>query len=588
MHPVRTIACAFLFLVLPLRSQAENVRWFEVKSGNFLLYTDASEAKGRRLVTDLEQRVSAFQAAFGSVPKRQFPIEILLFDHVEDFLASAPSGNGIDLYTSAFFLKGPDRMFVVAHDKSPDDIANDIGHALGHVFLDRMVLWHPFWLEEGAAEYFRKVGRSPDSKRILPEDRLRAGDILKIVPSATFKDSDPAGPFRIQAYRLLRIVLDEHAAELRSYIGSIKTETGRDAILTIDETAATDRLSPFTDTRIAAGAAVPDIQVREVLGSSVSIHRGDVLAAARQTIPAGQWYEGETDEARASRAILVKTASGPEAEPVLERAARDFPGHGLVQFHFGSIESQDDKVLTLQIEALERTVRLLPTMGRAHAELARVLTLKGRAEEGLPLLDRALTLEPESADRIYQLRAEALLALRRFGEAARIARIAAALPHGDRAAGAIYDQQVALIEKKILDISTAAERLQVEELRMSVQAEAARREPPKPPPPPPPAPARSGQIEYQFEATNPVEILNPVLPDYSDSLVKNGKFGSITLQLNIDIDGHVTTAAVTDSQIPEMNAAAVAAARKWTFRPVIRAGKPVAFAIKLVFQFSIR
>src|SRR6185295_11184336 len=110
MHPVRTIACAFLFLVLPLRSQAENVRWFEVKSANFLLFTDTSEAKGRRLVTDLEQRVASFQTAFGSVPKRQFPIEIFLFRQSEDFLMSAPPGllpeQRVDLFTSAYFMKG--------------------------------------------------------------------------------------------------------------------------------------------------------------------------------------------------------------------------------------------------------------------------------------------------------------------------------------------------------------------------------------------------------------------------------------------------------------------------------------------------
>src|SRR5206468_4050997 len=141
---------------------------------------------------------------FGTVPLRQFPVEILLFNHSEDFISSAPAPVPPDtqtglLYTSAYFLKGPDRDFVVAQDKSPEDIDNDIGHALGHVFFDRLVLWRPFWLEEGAAEFFRKTGRNPESKRILPDDRISAADILKIVPSGSFKDSDPAGPFRIQA-----------------------------------------------------------------------------------------------------------------------------------------------------------------------------------------------------------------------------------------------------------------------------------------------------------------------------------------------------------------------------------------------------
>ena len=45
--------------------------------------------------------------------------------------------------------------------------------------------------------------------------------------------------------------------------------------------------------------------------------------------------------------------------------------------------------------------------------------------------------------------------------------------------------------------------------------------------------------------------------------MKNGKVGSITLQVNIGADGHVTAATITDSQIPEMNTATVAAARRY-------------------------
>jgi TonB family protein len=591
MHSVRTFVCAFVFLVLPLRSQAQNVHWFEIKSGNFILFTDTSESKGRRLVTDLEQRIATFQTVFGAVPKRQFPVEILLFKQNEDFLSSAPPvvppEVGVDSYTSAFILKGSDRIFIVAQDKSPDDIANDIGHALGHILLDRIVLWHPFWLEEAAGEYFRKVARNPENKRILPADQFSVGDILTIVPSATYKDSDPAGPFRIQSYRLLRIAVDEYNAELRSYVNALKQESGRDAKLAIDESAATNRLGLFSDTRIPAATSVPDIQTREVPLATVSIHRGDELAAAHQNLQSSKWYEGDTDDARAARAILGRIISGNEAIPLMERAVMDFPDHGLVQYHFGTLDSQDPNVLTQQIDALERAVRLLPLMGRADAELARVLTRSFRAEEALPLLDKSVSLEPEYADRFYLIRAEALMVLRRFDEAFKTAKTAAALPHADRATAVSFDKQVALVDKRIQDIATEVERLQVNDLQESVAAEAARREPPRPPPPPP-QPIRAGQIEYQYEATNPVEILKPVLPEYPDELVKSGKAGRITLQVNIGVDGHVVNATITDSQLPDMNAATVAAAKKWTFKPLLRAGQPVTFNIRLSFQYSIQ
>jgi TonB family protein len=591
MHPFRTIACALLLLALPWSSQAQNVRWYEVSSENFILFTDTSEAKGRRLVTDLESRLTSFETAFGVVPKRQFPIEILLYRHVADFLESAPAvvppDVAIDEYNSAYMLKGPDRTFIVAQDKSPDDIANEVGHQLGHMFLDRIVLWHPFWLEEAAAEYFRMVGRNPDTKRIEREDRLQAGDILEIVPSATYNDRDPAGPFRIQSYRLLRIVMQDRAAELRSYISALKLESGRDARLSLDAQKATERLSPFTDTRIAPGSVPSNIQSREVLAADVSVHRGDALVAARRNLLAARWYEGNSADARAARVIFGKMTSGSESLPQLERAVVDFPDRGLVQYHFGSIETQDARLVTKQIEALELAVKLLPRMGRAHAELARVLTIGFQPEEALSLLDRAVALEPEYADRFYILRAEALVALRRFDEASKAAKLALALPHVDRAATTTFNQRVMLLDQRIQEIQMASERLQVEQLRESIAAEATRREPVRPPPPPP-EPFRAGQINYQYEATNAVEILKSVLPDYADPLVKVGKAGKITLQVNIGVDGLVSNATITESQIPEMNAATVAAVKKWTFKPLLRAGRPAAFNIKLVMQFSIQ
>src|SRR3982750_1384519 len=113
MPTLRTIAAAILFVAISSNLHAQTAKWIEVTSENFKLFTDTSEAKGRRLVTDLEQRVAVFQAALGTVPKRQFPIEIFLFKQNEDFLSVTPPNSAIDTYVSAYFLKGADRNFIV-------------------------------------------------------------------------------------------------------------------------------------------------------------------------------------------------------------------------------------------------------------------------------------------------------------------------------------------------------------------------------------------------------------------------------------------------------------------------------------------
>src|SRR5207249_721592 len=161
----RSILLVAALLLLPIPAlHAKDPKWFEVSSEHFLLFTDTNEAKGRRLISDFENRVAAFSQALGKVPARQFPIEIFLFNNEQDFIEALPHAQGEEQLKSAYLLHGPDRMFVVAKDKSPDDIANDTGHALGHVLFERYTLWRPFWLSEGAAEYVRKVGRSADTK----------------------------------------------------------------------------------------------------------------------------------------------------------------------------------------------------------------------------------------------------------------------------------------------------------------------------------------------------------------------------------------------------------------------------------------
>src|SRR5947209_17543683 len=183
----RAILVGLLLILGQALLLAKDEKWFELSSEHFLLFTDAGEAKGRRLLVDFENRVSAFSQVFGKVPPRQFPIEVFLFKNEQDFIEALPHAKGEEeLRKTAYLLRGPDRIFIVAKDKSPDDIANDVGHALGHVLFERYVVWRPFWLAEGAAEFVRKIGRAVDTKPITEQEGFTAADMFTIVPSATY------------------------------------------------------------------------------------------------------------------------------------------------------------------------------------------------------------------------------------------------------------------------------------------------------------------------------------------------------------------------------------------------------------------
>ena len=161
---------------------------------------------------------------------------------------------------SAYLVRGPDRLFIVTKDKSPDDIANDVGHALGHALFERYVMWRPFWLAEGAAEYVRKIGRSPDTKKISEEDGFTATDLVTIVPSSNYNDNEPGGAFRAQSYRLLRILLEEKPDLLQEYIQELRTEAEATPKIKIDTDAVDARLKSYVETLVKPPSVSPAIK----------------------------------------------------------------------------------------------------------------------------------------------------------------------------------------------------------------------------------------------------------------------------------------------------------------------------------------
>ena len=562
--------------------QAKETKWFEFSSEHFLLFTDTNEAKGRRLISDFENRVAAFSQAFGKVPSRQFPLEVFLFNSEQDFIEALPHAKGEEeLRKSAYLLRGPDRTFIVAKDKSPDDISNDVGHALGHVLFERYVLWRPFWLAESAAEYVRKVGRAADTKAVSEQEGFSAADLITIVSSATYNDNDPAGAFRTESYRLLRILLDEKPDVIRQYLPALRMESERAPKIAIDPQSIDSTLKTYVETPLRAVPVSAAIRSSEADMARLAIHHGDLLLATDRQADAARWYNGDSKDARGARAIITRfSRPAAEAARVLDRAARELPENGLVQYHFGAMELQDKKDIHSQVAALEHAVQLLPLMGRAYAELARVYTLDGQAEKSAPAITKALELEPEYADHCYEIRAEAEVALGQSDRAVRDMNIASDLPHPDRSAVERYVLKVSAIRKKIENARREIDARQLEEIRQQTRAEAERREPPpKPTAPPPPVP--EGSIGYEIETRAPIEVLETVYPDYPEALRKKGTTGVIALRVDVGPDGKVKTAAVANSQVPDLNNATLEAIKKWSFKPGNR-------SIRVVIKFSLQ
>jgi|SRR5579884_525563 len=577
-------------LLMSATAFGQDAAWFRVSSPNFLLYTDTTEAKGERLLTDFEKRVDGFEAAFGTLRPRQFPIEVFLFKDHTDYLTAMPKQplvNGVaPAEKNGYLVTGPDRVFIIAKDKSPEDISNDVGHALGHVLFEHQVMWRPFWLNEAAAEYVRKLGRNPDIKPVSEKDAFAVDDLLTIVPSATYQDSDPGGAFRVQSFRLLQWMLKNKPDALPKLLTLLGREDGRDAKPDLATDAVEKDLSAYVETSVPMPPTDPALRSGSADLAEVNVHRGDLMLAMDKGSDAAKYYNANSSEARAARAILTRfTRSLAEAIPALSSAAQDLQDNGLVQYHFGALNIEQGKELPNQRAALERAVKLLPDFGRAYAELARLYALTGDANKSMPLIAKALELAPEYADHTYEIRAGVLMALSRYEDAFASIQLAEVLPHTDRKTLEAFSNKVETVRKQIENARRANDRKEVDRLRQQVEAQVNEREPVKPPPPEVRIP--DGTINYQIAATLTLDVDNAVYPEYPETLRKQGKSGKINLRVEIAPDGKVKSATITSSQFPEMNADTVEAVKQWMFKlPPRTRTTPV--AITIAFTYALK
>lgn len=567
-------------------SLAAPPKYFEARTPNFIVLTDTSELKARRLAEELETRALSLEAIIGPVNPGPFPIRVFIFEKPEPFLESVPRGL-TNPNRAAYLVRGAEQIFVTSRDKSTDDIVDAVGVALGQVFFESKVMWRPFWLSEAISEYFRKVQRPPDTKPVSADESYPVEDLLTIVPSSTYDRAAPRTPFRVQAYRLLRVVLESSPDALREYVGELSKVSGRDAKLRVDVQDLQRRLSSYVESPLRASGTPGKPAITERTEEEWTVAGGDLLVASGRPTEASNRYTGDSLDARVGRAVIIRIMRpAEEARRSLERSARELESSPLVLYYYGALEAPNAAAAKAQMSALNKAIELVPKFGRAYAALARTKLVAGAPEEALSAIETAIELEPAYADRFFEIRADVLQALSRFTEAIESIRMADALPHFDAKEAEYFARRVDLITLRIENTRRAGERQKLEKMAEEARARAAEREPP-PARPAPPARVSVGQVSYEISATMPVEVVDTVFPDYPEPLRRAGRSGKISLRVTIGVDGKPAEVLILKSDVPELNDPSVAAIRQWAFKPVVRAGKPTTARVQMVLSFLL-
>ena len=98
-----------------------------------------------------------------------------------------------------------------------------------------------------------------------------------------------------------------------------------------------------------------------------------------------------------------------------------------------------------------------------------------------------------------------------------------------------------------------------------------------------PADGASGGYIYVEELPDAIVRVNP---SYPDSAREAGVDGTVVLQAHVCACGQVDSTRIVLS-IPMLDAAAVAAARQWMFKPALSSGEPVAVWVSIPFKFAL-
>ena len=597
----RHLTLALCFLANPAPAAAAD--WIEVVSENFVLYTDTDARKATRLLQDLEARYAAFSAAFLPLEPRQFPIQVFLMDKRDELRDSVPESvlktigemlgdPRLVADRSGYLVYSPTRTFILTRDHDPSDIADDVAHSLGHLLLARSTLWQPFWLQEGVGEYMRMLGRGKGDNAVSADDAYSVEDLLRIVPREEYNDLEDGGVFRKQSYHLLRILMEHYNDRFHSYLRALAEEDGSSAVPEFDQLDVEEKLRSYTDTMLSLMRVDVPATAREMPAAEAARRRADMLVASGRYRAATYLYEeGSTDGARVSLAILSRLQrESAAARRSLEVLSREFSEAGLLHYHLGTMRAETDEQRKTQIAALERAVELMPRMGRALAELAFLYAVDGRPESALPLLDRAIELEPEAADRSYEVLAEAKMLLGDYARAGEAVAIAAELTHHDPSSRERFSLLVRTFYRRMDLHRRAAEAERVEELRREVEELARERDPRPVAVAEEPAPI--GRISISVTSGAPRDITSPklvssTLPEYPAALRRRGVEGRIVLELDLDRRGRIEDVRVLRSDIRELNEATLAALREWVFQPARRRSESISFSFRLTLRFYL-
>jgi protein TonB len=107
------------------------------------------------------------------------------------------------------------------------------------------------------------------------------------------------------------------------------------------------------------------------------------------------------------------------------------------------------------------------------------------------------------------------------------------------------------------------------------------------PPAPPPPPARSSAPIRVSGPIKTPDLLRRVEPVYAAIAAASHISGVVILEAVVDVNGSIESVKVLQRRSPLLDNAATEALKQWKYAPLIVAGMPTPFAVRVTFNFLI-
>lgn len=463
-RPLTAIVLAFLGLAIlwaaPLPG-AKHETWFEVRSPNFIVVSNAGEKEARKTAIRFEQIRAVFRRSLDVANKHQSPVITILAvkdeNSVRTLLPEAwAKGHA---HPAGVFVQNMNQYFAVVQLDAPgsnpyNTIYHEYYHSLTMPYFPNL----PVWLSEGLAEFYgnthmgdSEVGMGqadPDLIAELKEGGLLPLDVLFKVDhnSPYYNEENKISVFYAESWALTHYLMvgdkAAHRPMLQAYLhalalGETQEQAAAEsfgdlkklqtAVYSYIQNGAFYYLKSPPPPEIAAG----DLKARELSEAEVDAYRGGFAAVRGLTKDAkpmleeavkldpklalGYQYLGFAEyEDRQRAEALADFTRAIELDP--KNALTRFLRAYLASTQRGAVANDGQME-----EDLRAAITISPEFAPPYGVLAVYLANRGdNLPEALQLAQKAQTLEPGNA--VYQMDiAQVLARMNRYEEARKIA-----------------------------------------------------------------------------------------------------------------------------------------------------------------------